>query len=147
MIADVLGGPVTPNATGEIGWFDVSLTRPGRAHRLLAGLPERFEAFHWHGDRFEIPPGCDRLARSEACDNQAFAWGSTVLGLQFHLDYSHRSIELMVEHCGREIPSPGRSVQTPRELLAEPDRTRRTCELLFVVLDSLAASAQTPPPR
>lgn len=41
---------------------------------------------HWHGDRFDIPPGAEHLAATATGTNQAFALGSHVLALQFHLE-------------------------------------------------------------
>src|SRR2546430_6462166 len=41
---------------------------------------------HWHGDQFDIPEGAVHLAGTAIGANQAFAVGSQVLGLQFHLE-------------------------------------------------------------
>ena len=57
LIADVLGGRITPNREKEIGWFPVSLTGAGLRSPLFQPLPRQFLPFHWHGDTFSIPPG------------------------------------------------------------------------------------------
>lgn len=117
LIADVLGGPVTRNAEPEIGWFPVQLTTAGRAHPLCAGWPDRFVAFHWHGDTYALPPGATRLATSEACAQQAFAWdGGRVLGLQFHLEVTRANAEEWFRH---EAVTPSRYVQSPAAILAD----------------------------
>jgi GMP synthase-like glutamine amidotransferase len=136
LAADVLGGPVTRNRQQEIGWFPVSLTAAARDAAVLRGLPERFLAFHWHGDTFAIPPGAVRMAESDACANQAFLYGDRVVGLQFHLDYSPAGIQRMVRHCGAELVE-GPAVQPAESLLAEPQRAAETQELLERFLDSL----------
>ena len=139
LLSDVLGGRVTRNAHREIGWFDVTLTEAGRASGLFEGAGEAFTAFHWHGDRFSIPPGAAHLATSAACDNQAFLWDGRVLGLQFHLDYSAASIEAMLHHCGDELDGSAfvQSADTIRARLVEAAHIQRR---LNGLLDRLMAS-------
>ncbi len=100
LLADVLGGPVTRNPVKEIGWFPV--TRLAES-LLLAGLPDAFSAFHWHGDTFAIPPGAVHAAASAACLNQAFVYADRVLGLQCHLESTPVSIDRLIAHCGEEL--------------------------------------------
>ena len=118
LLADVLGGPVTRNADSEIGWFALNLTEAGRASPFFADLPERFTGFHWHGDTYALPPGAACLASSEGCAQQAFALGSQVLGLQFHLEVTRPNAEEWFRH---ERPQPARYVQTPEQILAQRD--------------------------
>ncbi len=136
LIADVLGARVVQNREIEIGWHEVRLTDGGRAAEIGAGLPERFVAFHWHGDTFAIPAGAVHLASSEACSNQAFIYNSNVLALQFHLEYSVESIEKMLAHCGSELV-PGPFVQDQERIRAGLDQVGQTQELLHALLDSL----------
>jgi GMP synthase-like glutamine amidotransferase len=138
LLADVLGGSVAPNPHPEIGWFPVRRTASDEKCPLLTGVPETFEAFHWHGDRLETPPGAVHLAGSDACDNQAFAWEHRVLGLQCHLDYTAAGIEEMLTHCGDEL-RPGPFVQTPDQIRPIADQVAATQKLLFAILDNLAA--------
>ena len=118
VLADVLGGPVTRNADSEIGWFPLSLTASGRESALFADLPQSFTGFHWHGDTYALPPGAVCLATSEGCAQQAFALGSRVLGLQFHLEVTRANAEEWFRH---ERPQPARYVQTPEHILAQQD--------------------------
>ena len=143
LAAEVLGARVTRTRHREIGWFPISLTDSGRRLALLADLPDRFLAFHWHGDTFDVPPGALRLAESEACANQAFQYEDHVLGLQFHLDYSARSIRKMIEHCEAELVD-GPFVQSAAELLARPDRIDATERWLNQVLDALERLGHRP---
>ncbi len=118
LIAHVLGAPVTRNPEPEIGWFDVERTDAGRGHPLLAGIPERMRVFHWHGDTFAIPEGGQCLMRSDACAHQAFAIGSRVLGLQFHLEVTAANVR---ELYAAETPQPGPCVQSAAQVLPELD--------------------------
>ncbi len=140
LAADVLGGPVTRNRQQEIGWFEVSLTAEGQQASLFREFPDRFPAFHWHGDTFAIPPGAVRLASSEACENQAFQYRDRVVGLQFHWDYSLAGVQRMICHCGNELVD-GPAIQQTQQLLAAPERLGRTQELLDQLLDTMQQQA------
>jgi len=105
LIAKALGAHVYPNAVREIGWHEVS--QCAAESPWLTGLPARFEAFHWHGETFDLPPGAIHLLRSASCHHQAFARGS-MLALQCHVEMTEAMIkewaelyrEQLVESCG-----------------------------------------------
>lgn len=109
LIAKALGAEVTRAPVKEIGWGEVQLTESPLAREWFAGLPQRFDSFHWHGETFAIPPGATRLLASRWCDNQAFALGNT-LAMQCHVEMT---AELVRDWCAggaREIAasaSPG----------------------------------------
>lgn len=132
LIADVLGGPVTRNAHSEIGWFDVSLNAAGRAHPVFADWPDRFAAFHWHGDTFAIPPGARNLMSSEACAHQGFTHGPQVLGLQFHLEVTAADARRWL---AEETPAAAAYVQTPDQILQRIDRFALNNRLMLRLLD------------
>jgi GMP synthase (glutamine-hydrolysing) len=136
ILAEVLGARVRRAPEREIGWFPVERTPESDASPLFGALPRRFDAFHWHGDRFEIPKGAVHLARSEACDNQAFAWGGRALGLQFHLETTPESARALIDNCPGDL-APGPCVQTAEELLAGPERFERLNALMARLLDAL----------
>ncbi|HBF35447.1 TPA: amidotransferase, partial [Candidatus Sumerlaeota bacterium] len=125
LLADALGGSVTRNAEREIGWHPVTLTEAGRECNLLKKWPDRFTAFHWHGDTFAIPPKAKHLLVSEACVNQAFVYEGRAVGLQFHLEYSQKSIRDMLVHCADEL-TPGKYVQTPEKIEVGLGQTKQT---------------------
>ena len=139
LMARVLGARVTRNEHREIGWFPVSLTEEARSVPFLKGFPDSFEAFHWHGDTFEIPEGAMRLAESEGCRNQAFLFGANALGLQFHLDYDRDAIERMITCCTEDLVE-GPFVQIHRNVLCNDEKTEKTKELLYKLLDSFEAA-------
>lgn len=135
LLADVLGGKVSANPFKEIGWHPVSLSRTAeQSPFLLRVFPKRFSAFQWHGDTFHIPPGGLHWAESSACRNQAFQYGRNVIGIQFHLEYTRKSIEKMLYYCSDEI------VDSP--FIQKPDIIRKGYEsipqmnaMLFRFLD------------
>lgn len=138
LIADVLGGPVTPNPQKEIGWHPITLTEDGLKSPLFSGLPRQMNVFHWHGDTFAIPPKAIRLAASQACPNQAFLYRDHVLALQFHLEYSPESIEKMLTHCAAELVK-APYIHNPRTIRAGYGNIPRTTEWLYAILDAITS--------
>ncbi len=135
LIADVLGGRVSKNKYKEIGWFPVSLTREAKNSSIFSTFPGTFIAFHWHGDTFKIPPGAARIAQSEGCANQAFEYGR-VIGLQFHIEYSVDSINLMLQNCADEIVD-GKYIQAADEIASHISNVREINKLLNLLLDNI----------
>ncbi len=135
LIADVLGGRVSKNKYKEIGWLPVSLTADAGNSPVFSTLPGRFTAFHWHGDTFKIPPGAVRIAESEGCANQAFEYGR-VIGLQFHIEYSVDSINLMLQNCADEIVD-GKYIQAADEIASHISNVREINKLLNLLLDNI----------
>ena len=121
LLADVLGAKVVPNEEKEIGWSPVKLTGDGQNHPLLKDLPVSFHAFHWHGDRFDIPEHGIRIAESQACANQGFVMNSHIIGLQFHLESTVKSIQDLVDNGRSELVS-GTWIQNEETLLNETPR-------------------------
>ncbi len=113
LIAHVMGAKVYRHRFPEIGWFPVYPVTPQRS-----GFPltEVATAFHWHGDTFDLPAGSVHLARSDACENQAFLAGDAVLGLQFHLETTPESARALVVNCSDEL-TPSQHVQSESEIL------------------------------
>jgi GMP synthase-like glutamine amidotransferase len=136
LIAASLGARVYPNHQKEIGWFPVSAAAP------TAGcfpFPEECQAFHWHGETFDLPKGAVRLARSPCTENQAFQIGRRAIGLQFHLETTLGSVRGMIESCGSELVA-GPFVQTEEELLAaSAEHYRRANSLMSEVLEYITA--------
>ncbi len=84
LIARALGARVYPAGHTELGWTPLTLTDAGRASPVRHLDGALTSMLHWHGDTFDLPAGATRLASTPACENQAFAWGEHVLGLQCH---------------------------------------------------------------
>ena len=136
LVADTLGATVFKNPHREIGWFPVERLASAASHPLARVLPDRFEAFHWHGEACSLPRGAVHLARSEACPNQAFAWGDKVLALQFHLETTPAAVENLASHCPQDL-TPGRYVQHRTAMTQQPERFLAANRLMGRILDAL----------
>jgi GMP synthase-like glutamine amidotransferase len=103
LLADALGCTVIKNQYKEIGWFPVKLNRQCGTAPLMKNIPATFIPFHWHGDTYPVPPGAMPLGSSEACDQQGFIFGDRIVGLQFHLEMTDRTLKNLVDACGDEL--------------------------------------------
>ena len=95
LLARAIGGEVLPNTQKEIGWEDVELSTTAAADPLLVGLPSRFPVFHFHGDYFPPPPGCDNLASSALTACQLYRYRRGVYGFQFHVEIDRALLTVM----------------------------------------------------
>ncbi len=140
LIAEALGARVYRNPEKEIGWFPIELTEAGRTSPVSGFLAPRIQAFHWHGETFDLPPGAIHLARSAVCEQQAFLYEGRVLGLQCHLESTPRSVADLVAHCADEIVPADHVQSTERLLAAQADDYARLNGALVGILDRLAAT-------
>jgi GMP synthase-like glutamine amidotransferase len=136
LIASVLGARVYANDQKEIGWFPIRKTPQADGTSLGRGLPERFSAFHWHGDTFDIPAGAVALAESDACRNQAFVFQNRVLGLQFHLEATPSSINALIENCCHELVA-APFVQSTEQICQGNNQAAASNALMAQLLDHL----------
>jgi GMP synthase (glutamine-hydrolysing) len=88
LLAASLGARVYAGPEPEVGVMPVTLTDEARADPVFAGLPTDLLSLQWHGDTFDLPEGAVRLAFSAAYPNQAFRFGNSAYGVQFHLEVS-----------------------------------------------------------
>ena len=99
LIAEAFGGKAFRHSCKEFGWQPIEPTPAGLEwfswdhgkgsfYALESHKKSQFLAFQWHGDTYTLPPGALQIARNSACEQQAFAIGNQVLGLQFHLEWT-----------------------------------------------------------
>jgi len=141
LIAEQCGAWVGRNAQPEVGWWDIELTDAGCAFAPMADWPARVPMFHWHGDTFELPPGAQRLAFSQACAQQAFVLDQgRVLAVQFHPEVTPDSVRVWLQHPDSH-PSPGPFVQSVERMRDDEAGFARANQLLHSLLDRWLVSA------
>lgn len=136
LIASSLGAKVYPDTEPEIGWFQIELTDGGSSANALSGLPRSLEAFHWHGDTFDLPTAAIHLAHSQACKHQAFSVGKRVLGLQFHLEVTQENVRALTRNS-RDHHAPGLYIQSEEEMLGSVERFAGINDAMATVLGNL----------
>ena len=98
-------GAVVDRTHGEpVSAVPITLTPAGAADPLLAGVPERFDAFVGHKEACRtLPPSAVLLASSPACPVQMFRVGQNVYATQFHPELDVAGIVARVrvyQHAG-----------------------------------------------
>ncbi len=91
LLARVLGATVAPHPEGlsEIGYFPIVPT-----DSTVAYFDVPRYVYHWHSEGFELPTGAQLLASGEMFKNQAFRYGETAYGVQFHPEMTKEMIEM-----------------------------------------------------
>jgi GMP synthase (glutamine-hydrolysing) len=81
MLAKHLGGSVGPHPQGEveIGYYPI---RPTSAGGTLGPWPDH--VYQWHRESFTLPHGGELIATGDTFENQAFRYGPSAYGIQFH---------------------------------------------------------------
>lgn len=124
LLAEALGARVYPSGRQEIGFFPVESLTDGT----------KTTVFHWHGDTFDLPPGCQQLFRSAATAQQGFSFNGRVLALQFHGEMLEENVRLILAH-GAAHMQPGEFVQSPAEIISNFKYLAPANQLLFRLLD------------
>lgn len=81
LLARVLGASVSPHPKEmtEIGYFPIV---PADTSVNYFDVPRY--VYHWHREGFELPSGAQLLAKGEVFESQAYRYGETAYGVQFH---------------------------------------------------------------
>ena len=102
LLAKALGASVYRNPVKEIGFRNVELTAAAGGDRLFGGRGPAETVFLWHADTFDLPRGAVRLARGEQCPEQAFRYGESAYGVQFHVEMTPELLEAWLREPGFE---------------------------------------------
>ncbi len=113
IIAKALGASVKKMPHREIGFFPVCLTNQATQNsKCCTSMPRCFIAFHWHGEMFDIPDNATHIAKSQACQNQAFEYNNgKTLALQFHLETNRENLSALIANSSDELRAGGKFVQ------------------------------------
>ncbi|MGH2786405.1 MAG: type 1 glutamine amidotransferase [Actinomycetota bacterium] len=88
-----LGADVYPSPVREIGFRDVHATDDALSDPVLAPFAPRSKVFQFHEDACALPEGADLLFTGDEVAVQAFRYGSSAYGVQFHFEVTRTEIE------------------------------------------------------
>ncbi|HEY9193446.1 MAG TPA: type 1 glutamine amidotransferase, partial [Methyloversatilis sp.] len=76
-----------------------------------------FLSFHWHGETFSLPEGCERLLSSDVCANQAWSRGKH-LAMQCHVEMTEAMVREWCVGGAAEISAASAqpTVQSPQQM-------------------------------
>jgi GMP synthase-like glutamine amidotransferase len=93
LLAEALGGTVSPMARPEVGITEVELTPLGQRDPIFTGFAARVETFQWHGAEIsKLPNGAEVLASNAASPVQAMRWGRHAYGFQYHMEITSETV-------------------------------------------------------
>ena len=121
LLASALGGKVTRAPVPEIGWLDVEACEDVARNEWFGGL-DRFTAFQWHYDAFDLPIGATRVLANEFHPNQAYVIDDRHVGFQCHVEMTRDLVETWCRTGADELPtasSPSR--QSRADILRDVD--------------------------
>jgi GMP synthase (glutamine-hydrolysing) len=96
LLARGLGAEVKPSPVKEVGFFPVTATPEGRSDPVLSSFAPALPVFQFHEDAFELPDGAELLFAGEMVPNQAFRFGPTAYGVQWHFEVTE---EIVADWC------------------------------------------------
>lgn len=114
MLARHLGAKVAPHPEGlvEIGYYPIRATSAGTALLGAAsgeGVGELWpdHVYHWHNEGFELAAGTELLAEGRTFPNQAFRFGPSAYGIQFHPEVTHHMMCRWTVRGSERLDQPG----------------------------------------
>ena len=93
MLAHALGGSVEKLPVRMVKWAEVEKLPDADDDPVFGGLPQRVRALHWNEDGFTPPPGAIELLSRAGAGGEAFRWGESAWGIQFHPEATEEILE------------------------------------------------------
>ncbi|HEY5226445.1 MAG TPA: glutamine amidotransferase [Methylovirgula sp.] len=106
MLARHLGCCVSPHPQGrvEIGYYPIVPTQAGNG---LCASPFPEKVYQWHGEGFDLPSGATLLASGEDFEAQAFSYGPSAYGFQFHPEVTYAMMCRWTVQSAERMALPG----------------------------------------
>lgn len=121
LLSKGLGGTVSTNRVKEIGWLPVEKIPGEVSDDWLAGIADENLLFHWHGERFSIPPGATAILKSQHCPHQAFVMNN-ILALQCHVEMNTHMVREWIDRYRDELSHTSETLQGPESILENLDQ-------------------------
>jgi GMP synthase (glutamine-hydrolysing) len=94
LLAHALGGTVDRLPRRIVQWAPVEKLPAAEGDPVIGVLPNPVHALHWNEDGFTVPPGgVELLSRAVPEGADAFRWGESAWGIQFHPEADADALE------------------------------------------------------
>ena len=103
LLAHALGGSVRRLPQRMVTWAPVEPLAAAAGDPVVGSLPAGAVALHWNEDGFEPPPGAVELLRRVSTGAEAFRFGDSAWGVQFHPEVDTEALERWYEVGEREL--------------------------------------------
>lgn len=129
LLAYALGGEVCDNPNGgEFGTVEVHLNGNAECDRLFSGFANPMKVHVSHAQSVvRLPDGARRLGSSAMDKNQAFTFGDSVWGVQFHPEFD---AEIVVAYITAHRDVLLQEAKNPDELIRAAEDTPYGAEIL-----------------
>jgi GMP synthase (glutamine-hydrolysing) len=107
LLAYALGGSVDRLPRRLIAWTPIEPLPAAEGDPLMGSLPSGAAALHWNEDGFEPPPGAVELLRRPSGTGEAFRYGDSAWGVQFHPEVDPPSLDGWYRLGYLELPEAG----------------------------------------
>jgi GMP synthase (glutamine-hydrolysing) len=107
LLAHALGGRVVRLPQPIIEWFPIEALPEAAGDPVVGALPDGAMALHWNEDGIEAPPGAVELLRRPRGTVEAFRYGETAWGVQFHPEAHDEGLDSWYEAGYGELTAAG----------------------------------------
>jgi GMP synthase (glutamine-hydrolysing) len=107
LLAHALGGSVVRLPRRMVAWTPIEPLPAASGDPVFGRVPAGAMALHWNEDGFEPPPGAIELLRRPAGSAEAFRFGPSAWGVQFHPEVDADALEGWYEHDAYELAQAG----------------------------------------
>ena len=114
LLAYALGARVYRLPRRMMSWEPLEPTSDGSADPVIGVLPPGARGLQWNEDGFDLPRGAVELVRRTAPSCQAFRFGDSAWGVQFHPDIDEPSLEHWYARWSHATQEAGVSVAAAR---------------------------------
>ena len=115
ILALAMGAALRQSPVVEFGYTQIAPTDEGRRDAVLGVWEPGDRVFHWHEDMFDLPDGATLLLEGEHVPNQAFRYGDSAWGLQFHPEVTQPVIDGWLQVAGDTVAKWGKTPEQIRE--------------------------------
>jgi GMP synthase (glutamine-hydrolysing) len=107
LLAHALGGSVARLPRRMVEWVAIQPLAAADGDPVTGDLPAGARALHWNEDGFEPPPGAVELLARVGAGAEAFRFGDSAWGIQFHPEVDPAGLEGWYAEGGRELAEAG----------------------------------------
>ena len=107
LLAHALGSRVFRLPQRMIVWTPIEPLPAAAGDPVVGALPDGAVALHWREDGFEPPPGAVELLKRPGLTTEAFRYGDSAWGVQFHPEVHSEGLDSWYEAGYAELPEAG----------------------------------------